>query len=46
MDNMNDDTKYMINDEKNDIQFIHFTTINECDNFIKYITEKQFNMIN
>ena len=44
MDNMNDDTKYMINDEKNDIQFVHFTTSSECDDFIKYITEKQFNI--
>lgn len=41
---MNDNTKYMINDEKNDIQFVHFTTSSECDDFIKYIIEKQFNI--
>ena len=41
MDNIND-TKYMksyLSDDKDNIQFVHFTTIRECDDFIKYIID-------
>ena len=48
----NDNTKYMeydSNDEfkdikNNDIRFVHFATVQNCDNFVKYLATKQINI--
>ena len=51
MDN-NDDIKYMdfesdneIKDIKNNnIQFVHFATVRNCDDFVKYLATKQIDI--
>jgi hypothetical protein len=51
MDN-NDDIKYMdfesdnkIKDIKNNnIQFVHFATVQNCDDFVKYLATKQIDI--
>ena len=48
----NNDTKYMdadSNDEikditMDDIRFVHFATVQNCDNFVKYLATKQIDI--
>jgi len=46
------DTKYMESDsndeikdiKKDDIRFVHFATVQICDNFVKYLATKQIDI--